>query len=403
LLQDLHTYAALPGSAEVLADHGLHAPRPTAGRDTAERPGATGNDPILLSLTTSMGWSTYGERMRQEACANPKDNIVFHPFTPSMLGRRMSWQLRYADRVAASLGILDPFTVARWQVAMTRGLRGRYSAAIVATQNLAAGLMRLHPAMPVFIILDATRELYRDVFDNNFIGERELRREGAVFSKAAHIFAASNWAADSVMRTAQIGARRLSVIPPIGFRCRGTPIRSSLFRNGRLQLLFAGLDFERKGGARLLQWQREAWWEFADLHIVTRDRYAVPGCPATTWYGPVDNERLVHEIMPRMDLLVHPAQRECCGFVIAEAAGNGVPAIVSAIDGLQETVQDGVTGLVARNDSQFPFLVRQLHQNRRRLVELSINAKRVADEKYSADRIYDTILDVVRSHLRRAG
>jgi glycosyltransferase involved in cell wall biosynthesis len=360
----------------------------------------TGPEPILLALTTSMGWSIFGERMNQEARANWRDNVVFHPFTPSALGRRMSWQTRYADRAISSLGIFDPFTVAEWQVAATPRLCGEYSAAIVATQNLAAGLIRRHPKMPVFLIVDATRQLYRDELGASFITERNIARERDVFLGAAHIFALTKWAANSVMRMTDIDASRVSILPPASFRCRGTPMRTPLSRNGRLQLLFAGMDFERKGGARLLRWQREAWSAFADLHIVTRTQHVDPTCPNTIWYGPVSNDRLVHEIMPRMDILVHPAERECSPLVVGEAAGNGVPALISAINGLGELVQDGVTGCVARDDAAFRSLIPQLYRNRGQIAEMGINAKAVADERNSADQVYSTIMKVVRSHLR---
>lgn len=356
--------------------------------------------PILLALTTSMGWRTYGERLYQQARANPQDNIVFHPFKPSSLGRRISWQPLYADRIVSSLGVLDPFTIAEWQVAATPVLRKRYAAAIVATQNLAAGLMRQHPGMPIFILLDVTRELYRHDFGSWFITNKDVKREGEILARAAHIFALTDWAARSVIRTANVESSRLSIVPPVSFKCRGLPIRRPLLHNGRLQLLFAGLDFERKGGPRLLRWQRECWSVFADLHIVTRLEHTDRSCPNTIWYGPVDNDRMIHQIMPRMDFLVHPAVRECSGLVVTEAAGNGVPALVSAVNGLQELVQHGITGLVARDDAEFRALIPELYRNRARVAQMSLSAKMAADERYSADQVYSTIMNIVRAHLR---
>ncbi len=355
----------------------------------------------MLTLTTSMGWSIYGERLLQEANAHPNDNITFQSFTPSQMGRRISWQPRYADRVVSSVGLIDPFTVAYWQAAQIPQFREKYSAAIVATQNLAAGLMRLRPTLPIFIILDVTRELYRNEFGTKRIRSPQLRRERKVFERAAHIFAASEWAAQSVIRTSDIAPNRVTVIPPLSFRCDRAPLRAPLASSGRLQLLFVGLDFKRKGGAQLLRWQRECWHQFADLHIVTRACHSDLSCPNTRWYGEVDNENLIFEIMPRMDLLVHPAERECCGLVVAEAAGHGVPAVVSAVNGLQETVQHNTTGLVARNNYEFPSLVSALERDRRRLAILSVNAKTLADQKYSSNRVYRQILDVVQSHLQQ--
>lgn len=46
-----------------------------------------------------------------------------------------------------------------------------------------------------------------------------------------------------------------------------------------------------------------------------------------------------------LDLLLHPALREPFGQIVLEAGAYGVPALVSAVDGLVEVVADGETGL----------------------------------------------------------
>lgn len=46
-----------------------------------------------------------------------------------------------------------------------------------------------------------------------------------------------------------------------------------------------------------------------------------------------------------IDLLVHPALREPFGQIAIEAGAYGVPAVVAAVDGLVEVVEDGLTGV----------------------------------------------------------
>lgn len=46
-----------------------------------------------------------------------------------------------------------------------------------------------------------------------------------------------------------------------------------------------------------------------------------------------------------LDLLVHPALREPLGNVVIEAAAFGVPVVATRVDGLAETVENGVTGI----------------------------------------------------------
>ncbi|RJS94698.1 glycosyltransferase [Salinisphaera sp. Q1T1-3] len=63
---------------------------------------------------------------------------------------------------------------------------------------------------------------------------------------------------------------------------------------------------------------------------------------AVTFHGLVsDMGAFYHDI----DLLVHPALREPFGQIGLEAAAHGVPAVVAAVDGLVEVVEDGTTGL----------------------------------------------------------
>ena len=50
----------------------------------------------------------------------------------------------------------------------------------------------------------------------------------------------------------------------------------------------------------------------------------------------------------RIDLLVHPALREPFGQIAVEAGAYGIPAVVAAVDGLVEVIDDGVTGLCVK-------------------------------------------------------
>lgn len=56
------------------------------------------------------------------------------------------------------------------------------------------------------------------------------------------------------------------------------------------------------------------------------------------------------EFYRTIDVLVHPALREPFGQIVIEANAHGVPAIVSAVDGLVEVVADEVSGLCLAPD-----------------------------------------------------
>jgi glycosyltransferase involved in cell wall biosynthesis len=58
------------------------------------------------------------------------------------------------------------------------------------------------------------------------------------------------------------------------------------------------------------------------------------------------------ELLPGIDLLVHPADREGLGVALLEAASAGVPVVACAVGGVPDVVVDGETGvLVPRDDA----------------------------------------------------
>ena len=59
------------------------------------------------------------------------------------------------------------------------------------------------------------------------------------------------------------------------------------------------------------------------------------------------------ELLPGLDLLVHPAQREGLGVAVLEALSAGVPVIAAAVGGIPDIIEHGVHGLlVAPGDAR---------------------------------------------------
>lgn len=56
--------------------------------------------------------------------------------------------------------------------------------------------------------------------------------------------------------------------------------------------------------------------------------------------------------LARASLLVHPAEVEGWGLVVMEAAGHGVPTVAYDVAGVRDSVVDGHTGLLGRDDDE---------------------------------------------------
>ncbi|MFE5324937.1 glycosyltransferase family 4 protein [Embleya sp. NPDC056575] len=83
-----------------------------------------------------------------------------------------------------------------------------------------------------------------------------------------------------------------------------------------------------------------------------RDRLravAGPGVRFTGWVSETEKHRLLCAAW----LLLHPSQVEGWGLVVTEAAARGTPAVGFDIPGLRDSIDDGVTGVLARGESSF--------------------------------------------------
>jgi glycosyltransferase involved in cell wall biosynthesis len=83
------------------------------------------------------------------------------------------------------------------------------------------------------------------------------------------------------------------------------------------------------------------------------DRLGVGG--RVTWAGGRANEQ-VWELYAAMDVVAVPSRFEGFGLAAAEAMAAGVPVLASAVDGLLEVVDDGVTGLLVEADDGRGFV-----------------------------------------------
>ncbi|UQA95539.1 glycosyltransferase family 4 protein [Streptomyces halobius] len=83
-----------------------------------------------------------------------------------------------------------------------------------------------------------------------------------------------------------------------------------------------------------------------------RARLTAMAGPDVTFTGHISEQRK-HQLLCSAWVLLHPSLVEGWGLVVMEAAARRTPAVGFDIPGLRDSVEDGVTGLLARGESAF--------------------------------------------------
>jgi glycosyltransferase involved in cell wall biosynthesis len=113
--------------------------------------------------------------------------------------------------------------------------------------------------------------------------------------------------------------------------------------------------------------------------------------------------RDVPEVLRAFDVFVSPAVEEAFGINILEAMLMGLPVVATAVGGVSEVVEDGVTGLLvpAQDPSSLAGAVEHLLKDRALAEKMGLAGQRRARELFSPERYASTLEGVWESLLER--
>jgi L-malate glycosyltransferase len=111
------------------------------------------------------------------------------------------------------------------------------------------------------------------------------------------------------------------------------------------------------------------------------------------WLGQMDHEEVV-ELYTIMDVVVVPSRFEGFGLSAAEAMATGCPVIASAVDGLAEVIQDGVTGsLFPVNDTEkLALAITDLFADIEKAADIADKGKDYIINKFSIEKYASSII-----------
>ena len=188
-----------------------------------------------------------------------------------------------------------------------------------------------------------------------------LKMEKNVLDKCSLLIVNSNWAANKARELYDIPLEKIEVIPRVSSLANShskadiqvaADIQAAiaLRKTSTCQLLFIGVDWQRKGGETALAVAallNEKGMK-TELHIV--------GCkPArkmpsfVRFHGFIDRTtaagfKKLDELFKSAHFLIYPTRADALGLALSEAGAYGVPALATNVGGISDLVKANITG-----------------------------------------------------------
>lgn len=121
------------------------------------------------------------------------------------------------------------------------------------------------------------------------------------------------------------------------------------------------------------------------------------------FFEPSVSKQDIKDFYAAGDIFVYASKSETQGMVISEALYSGLPVVAVAATGIKDMVTNQVDGiLVKENISAFEHAVMRLFEDRALRDRYSVNAKKIAREKYTSAACGKRMLETYRSVINKA-
>ena len=131
---------------------------------------------------------------------------------------------------------------------------------------------------------------------------------------------------------------------------------------------------------------------------------AAEASPEITWLGARSRTEMT-SLMKAAGVLVFPSQGyETFGLVIAEAYATALPVVATRLGSAAALVRDGETGYLFTPDdpTDLGMKVRELISRPDLRAAMGSAARRAFEERYAADRCYESLIRIYRTAIERA-
>jgi glycosyltransferase involved in cell wall biosynthesis len=255
--------------------------------------------------------------------------------------------------------------------------------------------------VPVIFMTDASFQQiqgYYDSFDNlaAYNIRQGIELDKKAFENAAHCMLASNWAKQSAINDYSIPESKITVAP-LGANLDVIPSVNELKKekNKICQLLFLGVEWERKGGQIALDTFKILQKNGVGAHLTIigcippgyiegkNDVKHITVIPYINKHDKQEAKQL-YTIIRNSDFLLLPTRAECAGVVFCEASAFGVPSITTNTGGVSTYVQDGINGFalaVTATAGEYANKIQELFLNDEKYLQLCISSRKKYEDE----------------------
>lgn len=213
----------------------------------------------------------------------------------------------------------------------------------------------LKTKIPIFYISDTSfgqiqnyYSYFKRLSEKSIITSEHIEKRA--LKKAKHLIYSSSWAADFVIHHYQVEPKKITIIK-FGANLDYIPTKEEIQikKNSIYNLLFLGVEWERKGGDLA----------FETLLILLRNnldvRLTVVGCNPPVSHPNInvinfldknnaDDSLKIRQLFLDAYLLFLPTRADCTPIVFGEANAYGVPVITTNTGGVNSLIENGING-----------------------------------------------------------
>lgn len=175
-----------------------------------------------------------------------------------------------------------------------------------------------------------------------------IEREKAIYAKNKAMFVFSQFVKNSFVHHFSVDPEKIHVV----YAGPNIEVADDIEKTyDSRDILFVGVDFERKGGEIVLEAFRSVKKEINDARLIIVGGKKIPEANGVCTLGFIDKntpdgERRITELYRRSAVFVMPSYFEPFGIVLIEAMLNRTPCIGSNVGAIPEIITHGETGFV---------------------------------------------------------